>query len=78
MIAAKQHSERKEKEKPRKRKEMTELGNRKEVSHTVNRNNRPYNPTLGHDPEKNMIWKGYKHPNVHCSIAYNSHDMEAT
>ena len=28
--------------------------------------------------DKNTNWKRYMHPNVHCSIIYNSQDMEAT
>ena len=40
----------------------------------------PYDPTiplLAWPREKHDL-KGYKHPNVHYSITYNSQDMEAT
>ena len=39
------------------------------------------NPTLdptGHISGKNSNSKRYMQPNVHCSIIYNSQDMEAT
>ena len=37
-----------------------------------------YNPTPGHIPEENHNLKRCMYPNFHCSIIYNSHDMEAT
>ena len=38
----------------------------------------PNNPTTGHIPWGNHNWKRHIYPNVHCSIIYNSWDMEAT
>ena len=35
-------------------------------------------PLLGIQMEKNVIPKGYMHPNVHCSTVYNIQDREAT
>ena len=37
-------------------------------------------PTSGNISKgtQNANSKGHKHPNVHCSITYNSQDMEAT
>ena len=45
MIAAKQHSERKEKEKPRKGKEMTE-SREIEKKYLIQRTEIPYDPTI--------------------------------
>ena len=36
------------------------------------------NPTPGHIPGENHNSKRYMHPNVHCSVVYNSQDMEET
>ena len=35
-------------------------------------------PTPGHISEENHNSKQYMHPSVHCSMIYNSQDMEAT
>jgi len=33
---------------------------------------------LGIYPKKTLLWKSYMHPSGHCSMIYNSQDMEAT
>ena len=38
----------------------------------------PRNPTAGHTHRGNQNRKRHMYPNVHCSIIYNSQDMEAT
>ena len=38
--------------------------------------NWPSNPTPGHTHRGNQNWKRYVYPNVPCSTAYNSQDME--
>ena len=38
----------------------------------------PCNPTPGHISGGKHDRKGYMHPSVHYSTAYNSQDMEAT
>ena len=38
----------------------------------------PSNPTAGHTHWGNQNWKRHVYPNVYCSTAYNSQDMEAT
>ena len=38
----------------------------------------PEIPLLGINMEKNIIWKKYMYPNVHCSTIYNTKDVEAT
>ena len=38
----------------------------------------PCDPIAGHISGEKHLPKGYMYPNVHCSIVYNSQDMEAT
>ena len=38
----------------------------------------PSNPTAGHTHQANQKWKRHVYTNVHCSIVYNSQNMEAT
>ena len=39
---------------------------------------KPAIPLLGIFPEETITEKRHMYSNVHCSIAYNSYDMEAT
>ena len=36
------------------------------------------NPTTEHTPRESNNSKRYMYPNFHCSIIYNSQDVEAT